>query len=39
LPVGLQVVGGIGRDGLVLRASRAFEACHPFAMLESPRLS
>jgi aspartyl-tRNA(Asn)/glutamyl-tRNA(Gln) amidotransferase subunit A len=37
LPVGLQVVGAIGRDDLVLRASRAFEACHPFVMPERPR--
>jgi len=37
LPVGLQLVGAIGRDDLVLRASRAFEACQPFPMLTMPR--
>jgi len=37
LPVGLQLVGAIGRDDLVLRASRAFEAVSPFLMLEAPR--
>lgn len=35
LPVGLQLVGAIGRDDLVLRASRACVA--PFLMLEAPR--
>jgi aspartyl-tRNA(Asn)/glutamyl-tRNA(Gln) amidotransferase subunit A len=37
LPVALQVIGAIGADPLVLRASRAFEAAHPLAMLETPR--
>jgi aspartyl-tRNA(Asn)/glutamyl-tRNA(Gln) amidotransferase subunit A len=36
-PVGLQLVGAIGRDDLVLRASRACEAVAPFLMLEAPR--
>jgi aspartyl-tRNA(Asn)/glutamyl-tRNA(Gln) amidotransferase subunit A len=37
LPVGLQIVGPIGADALVLRASRAFEAAHPFPRLDAPR--
>jgi aspartyl-tRNA(Asn)/glutamyl-tRNA(Gln) amidotransferase subunit A len=37
LPVGLQIVGPIGADALVLRASRAFEAAHPFPTLDAPR--
>jgi Asp-tRNA(Asn)/Glu-tRNA(Gln) amidotransferase A subunit family amidase len=37
LPVGLQLVGAIGRDDLVLRASRAYEAVAPFLMLEALR--
>jgi len=37
LPVGLQLVAAIGQDGLLLRASRAFEAAQPFAMPEVPR--
>ena len=37
LPVGLQLVAGIGQDGLLLRASRAFEAAQPFAMPPVPR--
>ena len=37
LPVALQVVGAVGADALVLRASRAFEAARPFSMLETPR--
>jgi aspartyl-tRNA(Asn)/glutamyl-tRNA(Gln) amidotransferase subunit A len=32
LPVGLQIVGPRYREDLVLRASRAWEAAHPFAM-------
>ncbi len=32
LPVGLQIVGPRYRDDLVLRASRAWETAHPFAM-------
>src|SRR5439155_16647686 len=30
LPMGLQIVGAIGADALVLRASRAFEEARPF---------
>jgi aspartyl-tRNA(Asn)/glutamyl-tRNA(Gln) amidotransferase subunit A len=37
LPIGLQIVGAIGADGLVLRASRAFEAAKPFPTLDEPR--
>ncbi len=31
LPVGLQIVGPMRRDDLVLRAARAFEQARPFA--------
>jgi aspartyl-tRNA(Asn)/glutamyl-tRNA(Gln) amidotransferase subunit A len=37
LPIGLQIVGPVGADALVLRASRAFEAESPFAALDAPR--
>jgi aspartyl-tRNA(Asn)/glutamyl-tRNA(Gln) amidotransferase subunit A len=37
LPIGLQIVGPIGADALVLRASRAFEAAMPFPTLDAPR--
>jgi aspartyl-tRNA(Asn)/glutamyl-tRNA(Gln) amidotransferase subunit A len=37
LPVGLQVVGPIGADALVLRACRALEAARPFPTLDLPR--
>jgi aspartyl-tRNA(Asn)/glutamyl-tRNA(Gln) amidotransferase subunit A len=37
LPIGLQIVGAIGADDLVLRASRAFEAARPFGALQDPR--
>jgi aspartyl-tRNA(Asn)/glutamyl-tRNA(Gln) amidotransferase subunit A len=37
LPIGLQIVGAIGADALVLRASRAFEAARPFYALTDPR--
>jgi aspartyl-tRNA(Asn)/glutamyl-tRNA(Gln) amidotransferase subunit A len=37
LPIGLQIVGALGADALVLQASRAFEAARPFAPLEAPR--
>jgi aspartyl-tRNA(Asn)/glutamyl-tRNA(Gln) amidotransferase subunit A len=37
LPVGLQIVGPIGADALVLRAARAFEAARPFPTLDAPR--
>jgi len=32
LPVGLQAVAALDRDGLVLRVARAYETAHPFAM-------
>jgi aspartyl-tRNA(Asn)/glutamyl-tRNA(Gln) amidotransferase subunit A len=37
LPIGLQVVGPIGADALVLRACRALEQAAPFPRLEEPR--
>ena len=37
LPIGLQIVGAIGADALVLRASRAFEEARPFCALKDPR--
>jgi aspartyl-tRNA(Asn)/glutamyl-tRNA(Gln) amidotransferase subunit A len=37
LPIGLQIVGPVGADALILRAARAFEAVHPFPMLDAPR--
>jgi len=37
LPIGLQIVGAIGADALVLRASRAFESARPFGALDAPR--
>jgi aspartyl-tRNA(Asn)/glutamyl-tRNA(Gln) amidotransferase subunit A len=37
LPIGLQIVGAVGADALVLRASRAFETARPFAALDAPR--
>jgi aspartyl-tRNA(Asn)/glutamyl-tRNA(Gln) amidotransferase subunit A len=37
LPVGLQIVGAVGADALVLRAARAYEAAMPFATLDAPR--
>jgi aspartyl-tRNA(Asn)/glutamyl-tRNA(Gln) amidotransferase subunit A len=37
LPIGLQVVGPIGADALVLRAARAFEEAVPFPTLDAPR--
>jgi aspartyl-tRNA(Asn)/glutamyl-tRNA(Gln) amidotransferase subunit A len=37
LPVGLQLVGPIGADALVLRAARAFEQARPFPRLDAPR--
>jgi aspartyl-tRNA(Asn)/glutamyl-tRNA(Gln) amidotransferase subunit A len=36
LPIGLQIVGAIGADALVLRASRAFEEARPFGGLKEP---
>ncbi len=38
LPVGLQIVGAIQRDGQVLRASRAFETARPWPSLDDPRI-
>jgi aspartyl-tRNA(Asn)/glutamyl-tRNA(Gln) amidotransferase subunit A len=38
LPIGLQIVGAVGADALVLRASRAFEAARPFDALKEPRV-
>jgi aspartyl-tRNA(Asn)/glutamyl-tRNA(Gln) amidotransferase subunit A len=37
LPVGLQVVGGLGRDELVLRACAAFERAHAPAAIGEPK--
>src|SRR5262249_42009851 len=37
LPIGLQIVGPIGGDARVLRASRAFEAVNRFAVRDAPR--
>jgi aspartyl-tRNA(Asn)/glutamyl-tRNA(Gln) amidotransferase subunit A len=37
LPVGLQIVGPMHADALVLRAARAFEALRPWPMPEAPR--
>jgi aspartyl-tRNA(Asn)/glutamyl-tRNA(Gln) amidotransferase subunit A len=37
LPVGLQIVGPMHADMLVLRASRAFEAARPWPLPEAPR--
>jgi aspartyl-tRNA(Asn)/glutamyl-tRNA(Gln) amidotransferase subunit A len=37
LPVGLQIVGPMRRDDLVLRASRAFESIRPWPNLSEPR--
>jgi aspartyl-tRNA(Asn)/glutamyl-tRNA(Gln) amidotransferase subunit A len=39
LPVGLQIVGPMHGDALVLRAARAFEALRPWPMPEAPRRS
>lgn len=36
LPVGLQIVGPMGRDDLVLKAARAFEKARPWAKLSAP---
>jgi aspartyl-tRNA(Asn)/glutamyl-tRNA(Gln) amidotransferase subunit A len=36
LPIGLQIVGALGADALVLRASRAFETARPICTLEEP---
>jgi aspartyl-tRNA(Asn)/glutamyl-tRNA(Gln) amidotransferase subunit A len=37
LPIGLQIVGPIGGDAMVLRAARALEEAAPFPMLDAPR--
>jgi aspartyl-tRNA(Asn)/glutamyl-tRNA(Gln) amidotransferase subunit A len=37
LPVGLQIVGPMHADALVLRAARAFEAVRPWPMPDAPR--
>jgi aspartyl-tRNA(Asn)/glutamyl-tRNA(Gln) amidotransferase subunit A len=37
LPVGLQIVGPMFGDALVLRAARAFEAARPWPLPEAPR--
>jgi aspartyl-tRNA(Asn)/glutamyl-tRNA(Gln) amidotransferase subunit A len=37
LPIGLQIVGPIGADALVLRAARALEEAAPFPTLDAPR--
>jgi aspartyl-tRNA(Asn)/glutamyl-tRNA(Gln) amidotransferase subunit A len=39
LPIGLQIVGPVGADALVLRAARAFEAAVPFPTLDAPRVT
>jgi aspartyl-tRNA(Asn)/glutamyl-tRNA(Gln) amidotransferase subunit A len=38
LPVGLQIVGAIHRDGQVLRASRAFETARPWSTISVPKV-
>ncbi|TDR89027.1 amidase [Enterovirga rhinocerotis] len=38
LPVGLQIVGAMGRDDLVLRAARAFEKARPWATIDESRV-
>jgi aspartyl-tRNA(Asn)/glutamyl-tRNA(Gln) amidotransferase subunit A len=38
LPIGVQIIGPVGADDLVLRASRALEAAMPFATLDAPRV-
>jgi aspartyl-tRNA(Asn)/glutamyl-tRNA(Gln) amidotransferase subunit A len=37
LPVGLQIIGPMHDDALVLRAARAFEAARPWPLPEAPR--
>jgi aspartyl-tRNA(Asn)/glutamyl-tRNA(Gln) amidotransferase subunit A len=37
LPVGLQIVGPVRMDDLVLQASKAFESACPFTRVEKPR--
>jgi aspartyl-tRNA(Asn)/glutamyl-tRNA(Gln) amidotransferase subunit A len=38
LPIGLHIVGALGADALVLRASRAFESVRPIETLDAPRV-
>ena len=38
LPIGLLIVGAIGADDMVLRASRAFERAKPITVLADPRV-
>ncbi len=37
LPIGLQIVGAMRDDALVLQAARAFEQARPFATIDAPR--
>lgn len=37
LPIGLQIVGPMRADALVLRAARAFESARPFARIDASR--
>ncbi|MDZ4869121.1 MAG: amidase family protein, partial [Alphaproteobacteria bacterium] len=37
LPVGLQIVGPLNADALVMRAARAYEQRHPIRLPEAPR--
>ena len=37
LPIGLQIVGPMRGDMLVLQAARAFEEARPFAMIDAPK--
>jgi aspartyl-tRNA(Asn)/glutamyl-tRNA(Gln) amidotransferase subunit A len=37
LPLGLQIVGPMNADALVLRAAKAFESARPFARISVPR--
>ena len=38
LPIGLQIVGPMRADAMVLRAARAFEEARPFARMDAPRV-
>ena len=38
LPIGLQIVGPMRADAMVLRAARAFEEARPFARVDAPRV-
>ena len=37
LPIGLQIIGPMNADALVLRASKAYEAAFPFARVSQPK--